>query len=202
MGIFIFTGNMILGGWIIYIATPLYNLLFLDDNRNLDKQDEKKFMTNQLFLVPLYAMILSQLLLWVYCLALFSTEYLPKHWIFDNKPETYQQYILFAFTVSFFHSISSASGHELVHHKAFIHKFVGSIPFAQCFYSHFGEEHVKNHHKNVGISDLDPVCHPVGRSFYEAYVRSVVGTHVSTWKRENNRIKAKNKDVSTISMLW
>jgi len=29
----------------------------------------------------------------------------------------------------------------------------------------------------------------------------LVGTHITSWNREKNRIKAENKDVSTISML-
>lgn len=31
------TGNYVIGGWIIYVFTPLYNKYILDDNQNLDR---------------------------------------------------------------------------------------------------------------------------------------------------------------------
>lgn len=37
------TGNMLLGVWVIYVGTPLYNLLVLDDTRNLEKRNERNF---------------------------------------------------------------------------------------------------------------------------------------------------------------
>jgi hypothetical protein len=45
---------------------------------------------------------------------------------------------------------AKAAGHELVHLKQPIHKFVGSLAFMITFQFHFWDEHVKNHHKNVG----------------------------------------------------
>jgi len=44
--VYVKTGSMILAGWIVYIGTPLYNLIMLDDYRNVDKKVEKKYLTN------------------------------------------------------------------------------------------------------------------------------------------------------------
>jgi alkane 1-monooxygenase len=62
-----------------------------------------------------------------------------------------------------------AAGHELIHYKEPIHKFVGSFIFIITFQSHFWDEHVKGHHKNVGTLE-DPVFPPVGRNIYYAVI--------------------------------
>ena len=82
--VYIYTGNMVLSGWIVYVGTPLYNMLFWDDERNLDKKDEKKFMTSKWFVVPLYAQVFAWLLMNLYCLAIFSTNFKVDHWIFKK----------------------------------------------------------------------------------------------------------------------
>ena len=53
-----YTTSPILGGWIIYVGTPLYNWLLLKDSENLDRESERRFADNLhkswVFLVPLY----------------------------------------------------------------------------------------------------------------------------------------------------
>ncbi len=41
------TGNYLIGGWIIYVCTPLYNKFFLDDFQNLDRQSEKIYANSK-----------------------------------------------------------------------------------------------------------------------------------------------------------
>ena len=60
---------------------------------------------------------------------LFSTEYKPEHYIFSLRPESLVKEILFYVIVSFFGVLSSSAGHELVHHKQWLLKAAGSIPY-------------------------------------------------------------------------
>lgn len=160
----------------------------LDDGRNYDPKNDRAFMNCKLFLIPLYTYELSQTVLWIYCLMLFSTGYQPDHWIFENKPSTVLHYVLFAFVVGFFGALSSLAGHELIHHKDWFHKVAGTIPYIQFSYTHFWEEHTKGHHKNIG-TPMDPVCANVGTSCYYAIAKAVVGTHVATWNRHADRLR-------------
>jgi len=165
-------------------------MVVLDDDKNLDKKVEKRFLENKLFLIPLYAYIVAMFLTHLWCLALFSTKYKPNHWIFEKKPETFLEYVIFGFVISFFGSLSSLAGHELVHHKEWYNKLVGNIPYTEAFYSHFWDEHTKGHHKDIA-TPLDPVCHDVGVDCYTGLVKAVYGTHVKTWQRENARLLTK-----------
>lgn len=80
------TGNMATGGWLVYVGTPIYNYFVLYDDHNVSKKNEKAFMNSSYFYWPMYTYELLQTFSWIYCMALFSTEYKPDHWIFDNKP--------------------------------------------------------------------------------------------------------------------
>ena len=82
-------------------------------------------------------------------------------------------------------------GHELVHHKYWLHKVLGNIPYTQIFYSHFWEEHTQGHHKYVATPE-DPVWHDIGTSVYFAVPKAAIGTHITTWKRNTDRLKKLN----------
>ena len=107
---------------------------------------------------------------------------------------------MFILPACFMASMATLAGHEMVHYKEKIHICVGSIPFAQMFYTHFFDEHVKGHHKTVGTPE-DPVYSPKGRSVYMAALNSVIFTHSSTWNREVERIRRKNPKVTYVGMI-
>ena len=136
----------------------------------------------------MYLYIFAQTLAWIFCLMLFSTKYKPNNPIFDQKPQSTPKYLLFCLVVGFFGALSSVAGHELVHYRHWCHKLVGNIPYTQFFYSHFWQEHTSGHHKHVA-TEKDPVSHDIGVSSYLAIFKAFVGTHVSSWDRENERIR-------------
>lgn len=177
---------MVWGAWAIYVLTPLYNHLVLDDSSNLDPKVERQHLNSKMFLLPLYAYVLAMAATHVWCLMLFSGNYdgLPG---FQVKPDSAYQYFVFCVVLSFFGSLSSLAGHELVHHKQWYNKAIGNFAYTQFFYSHFWDEHTRGHHKNIA-TPLDPVCHDTGVDCYSAMVKAVIGTHVTTWQREQERL--------------
>lgn len=64
-----------IGAWLMYVATPFYNYFMLYDTHNLSRKNEKAFMESKMFLIPLYAYELTQTLLLIFCMMLFSTRY-------------------------------------------------------------------------------------------------------------------------------
>lgn len=58
----------------------------------------------------------------------------------------------------------------------------------KLFYSHFIDEHVQGHHKNVS-TPVDSSTSRLNETVYTYIVREVIGTHISQWKREVSRIK-------------
>lgn len=90
------TGNVTLGGVIIYFMTPFYNWFILSDDKNLNQKVEKAYMKSRnMFLIPAWATIFGFLLIHIYVLAMYSTNWKPDLPIFHHKPETWVQFILF-----------------------------------------------------------------------------------------------------------
>ncbi len=50
---YVYTRNMLLSAWVIYIGTPLYNLIVLDDDANISKKMEKAHFNSKQLLIPL-----------------------------------------------------------------------------------------------------------------------------------------------------
>lgn len=187
------TGNCLIGPWLYYISVPLYNLFVLNDDNNIaPERSEKAFMKSKLFLIPLYAEIVSHTFYWLYCLLIFSTKFQIDHWVFNTRPETFASCFYIVITSTFFGMMPMAAGHEIIHYKHPIHKIVGSWPFSICFFTHYWSEHTQNHHKNVG-TDEDPASAPKGRSMWTAAANSVVYSHTGSWEREVDRISRQAK---------
>ena len=179
-------GNSAIAALIIYIGTPFYNWLILDDDTNLTKEAERRFEKSSMFLIPLYATIIMTTVAWLHGLMLFSGDY--EGWMFRHRPNGFWESFAYFGYIGAAAVLSQASGHEMIHKKETIHKAVGAIPYFLISYSHFGPEHVKGHHKNIATEE-DPVSAEKGVSFYWHCVRAVFGTHVTTWNREVERIE-------------
>ena len=118
--------------WLIYVGTPVYNRLFLDDDTNLKRKAELAFSKSNLFLIPLYAMVLMQSIAWIYGMALYSEvkyDFKDQIPLFINKPTSIWEHFVFFAGLSFFTGLVSTAGHELVHKRETIHKIVGTIPY-------------------------------------------------------------------------
>ena len=61
--------------------------------------------------------------------------------------------LYYAVCLSHFGAINATVGHELVHKKRKVHKFLGNLVFSKMLYSHFLIQHVNLHHKHVGTPE-------------------------------------------------
>ena len=56
VGVFLafwYTGNIVTGAWLMYVGTPLYNYFMLYDDHNISHKNEKVWMENQFFVIPM-----------------------------------------------------------------------------------------------------------------------------------------------------
>ena len=107
---------------------------------------------------------------------------------FQLKPETNGQYFLFCLQWGYFCGLNAIGGHELLHKRETVNKLAGTWAYTKFMYSHFLDEHLQGHHKYVSTPE-DPATARKNESIYHFIVRSVIGGHMNTWKREVKRIK-------------
>jgi len=108
--------------------------------------------------------------------------------------------MVFGQATGFLGAMATAAGHNMIHFKEPVHKFVGSLPYIQAFNAHYHNEHNLGHHKYVSTRE-DPCYSPVGRNIYYATIHTFIGTHFTTYNREANRIFNKSDDISYPRMM-
>lgn len=93
--------------------------------------------------------------------------------------------------------------HELMHKNSKFEQFLSKFMLAFTCYMHFYIEHLQGHHKRVATHE-DPASSRLGESLYAFVPRSVIGSFMSAWELEMNRLA--RKDISWLSwrnqMLW
>lgn len=89
--------------------------------------------------------------------------------------------------------VNGLAGHELIHKRQAGHKIAGTYTFTKIFYSHFFYEHNSGHHRHVATTE-DPATALKNEQFYSFALRSSIGGHLATWRREKSRVKDENYD--------
>jgi alkane 1-monooxygenase len=77
--------------------------------------------------------------------------------------------------------------HELVHQTNRFERGLGEALLTTTLYGHFAIEHVHGHHTHVG-TPRDPVTARYGESFYRFFPRAVIGSLVSAWRIQRERM--------------
>lgn len=164
----------------MYASTPLYNMFILDNKRNVAARNEKAFIKSSMFTIPCYVIIVVYVIVQVYFLCLYSTNWKPDLPIFHHKHETYLDLLILSFTLGFFCIVGLAGAHEIGHWPETHNKLLGLIPFVSIFNTHFQNEHILNHHKNLG-TPLDPASHKKGSNLYVDIPKAMMENIVTTW---------------------
>jgi alkane 1-monooxygenase len=80
--------------------------------------------------------------------------------------------------------------HELVHKHVRFENALGYAMLVSVFYTHWGLEHVKGHHRWVA-TERDPATARFGQSFYAFWPQTVFGAFVSSWRIEKHLLSRK-----------
>ena len=153
-------------------------------------------MKDKRFWIPLYTIVFAETLAWIWSLVLFSDQVSIDHPLFKIKEMSSLQYIVFLLIMSYYTGLNAIAGHELLHRREQYNRIVGCFAYTKFLYSHFLNEHVDGHHRNVG-TPLDPATSKQGETVYYCILKSYFGSHITTWNREVRRIKRKQGENSS-----
>lgn len=79
------------------------------------------------------------------------------------------------------------TAHELIHRKEKSLRNLGILNLLLVNYAHFYVEHVRGHHRYVGLL-RDSATARKGESIYHFFIRTIPGQFSSAWKLENERL--------------
>ena len=135
----------------------------------------------------MYSYVLLEFLLWLWTLFLFSDKFEKNESLLFFKPKTeYDKFLLGVMTINH-GALANSFGHELIHKKDWLSKFIGASVFAKMFYSIYIEQHVRVHHRKVGTPE-DSSTARKNENVCSFFVRSVVSSHQKVWQFIGSKI--------------
>lgn len=99
-----------------------------------------------------------------------------------------------AITVGMANGIGINTAHELGHKKGDGERWLAKLTLAPVAYGHFFVEHNRGHHKNVA-TPVDPASSRMGETFWAFLPRTLIGSVVSAWNIEKERLARRGKAV-------
>ena len=73
--------------WILYLIAPV-NPFIKEDNIEVSDKSEKKFYKDKRFFIPLYSIIFTNTLVWIWSLVVVSEKINIDHWLFTKVNPT------------------------------------------------------------------------------------------------------------------
>ena len=172
------------------------------DKQNLSRKNERIFMKDWRFVIPLYTCHLAETLTWIWSLCLFSEDVkFESFYLTEVRPKTMPQLIIFGGLMGFIASMNVTAGHELIHSKNWWNKHLGMLVYTKYFYSIFMDEHVEGHHKYMATPE-DPATSRYNEGVWSFMFREFRMSHATCWAREKRRIKKTyGEQVSALSVF-
>jgi hypothetical protein len=115
--------------WLIYVVVPIIDFITPYDNFNLSPNVAKVYGKDWRFLVPLYAMLITDFLSYFYMF--YRVLYDPR---VSASPAMTILYVI-SFTQPAI--INMVVAHELIHRKESVHKFFGNLILFKALFSHY-----------------------------------------------------------------
>ena len=171
---------------IIHIAIPILDLTFGEDFSN-PPESAVETLNRDFF---------YRALVWLYVpFQLIGTVY--GTWLAATQSLDWYAYVALVFTVGSTNGIGIGTAHELGHKQESIDRWLSKLALASSMYGHFFVEHNRGHHKRVATPE-DPASARMGESFWAFLPRTVLGSLISAWDLERERLKRKGKGVWSV----
>lgn len=137
-----------------------------------------------------------RVLVWLYVpFQLIGTVY--GTWLAATQSLDWYAYIALVLSVGAINGIGIGTAHELGHKQESLDRWLSKIALAPSMYGHFFVEHNRGHHKRVATPE-DPASARMGESFWVFLPRTVIGSLISAWDLERERLQRKGKAVWSI----
>jgi len=168
-----------------FLVIPfMETFVFANKGRNLTEEERQYRATSKVFDWLLYLNFPLIVGLLVYYLQTISRG-------------TLATYETFGLTLSMGTMLGACGinvAHELGHRLNKKEQLLAKLFLLPELYMHFFIEHNRGHHKNIA-TDLDPASAKYGEWLPIFWLRSVVGSYLSAWKLENQRLRKEGKIV-------
>ncbi|PTU31323.1 alkane 1-monooxygenase [Stenotrophobium rhamnosiphilum] len=115
-------------------------------------------------------------------------------WVIATHDLAWYSWLGLAMSVGMVGGIGINTAHELGHKTDSFERWLAKISLAQTAYGQFFVEHPRGHHVRVATPE-DPATSRFGESFWEFYPRVVIGSHISAWRLERERLTRHRKSV-------
>jgi len=173
--------NYMLPLWMLYILRPLKYYFAQEENENLNQSSDKAFLKDKRFYYPLHTYVGLESLAWIWGLVVCSDSInIESPWFDGIKPHTLGEWFQFSLVMGYFAGLNAIVGHELVHKREWYNKLLGTFSYTKFMYSHFLQEHIHGHHKDVATPN-DPCSADYGESVYQFIPKSFFGQHLQSW---------------------
>lgn len=179
---------------IAFILVPLLDVVFGEDHNNFTPQEMERLENSFLYRWAPITLVPLQLGLIIWSCVMISRE----GYSFLSAP-----FWGMALAVGIVNTAAGgAGGHELIHRVSKLEKFCGAFLYSMVCYGHFALEHIVGHHVRVSTKE-DPTSSRKGESLYAFLPRTIVGSFMSVWEFEKERLGKSKKSVWSINnRLW
>jgi len=173
------------GPLLVYVIIPFLDKMIGTDLSNPPESAVAQLENDRYYRAIVYSYIPAQ-----FATTIWGT------WIAVTGEVATWEWIGLIFSVGAINGIAINTGHELGHKREALDRWMAKLTLAPVAYGHFFVEHNRGHHKNVATPD-DPASSKLGESFWAFLPRTMIGSVISAWKIEGERLGRQGKSVWT-----
>lgn len=171
------------GPILVYMVIPLLDRIVGTDRSNPPESAIEQLENDTYYRFIVYAYTPSQFITTIW-----------GAWLAVNGGLATWELIGLIFSVGTINGLAINTGHELSHKRDALGRWMAKLTLAPVAYGHFYTEHVRGHHKNVATPD-DPASSKMGETFWAFLPRTMIGSLISAWKIEGERLERQGKSV-------
>lgn len=172
-----------LGPVFVFGVIPLLDRILGEDDNNPPEEAVPQLESDPYYRFAVYLAVPVQYLAFVMAA-----------WAAVTWPMPWWGYLGLAITTGTSMGIAINTGHELGHKRARHERWLAKLALAPVAYGHFYVEHNRGHHVRVSTPE-DPASSRYGESFYRFLPRTVIGSLVSAWELEKQRLERQGRSV-------
>lgn len=171
------------GPLLVYVLIPVLDWLIGTDQSNPPESAVHQLENDRYYRAIVYSYIPAQ-----FATTIWGT------WLAVTGDLATWELVGLVFSVGAINGIAINTSHELGHKREALDRWMAKLTLAPVAYGHFFVEHNRGHHGNVATPE-DPASSKMGETFWAFLPRTMIGSVVSAWKIEAERLGRMGKSV-------